>query len=128
MGFWAGKSKKGELSIFVKSIELLSYCLHMLPKTYAKGGKDHAEKSLEKKLSEVAIDSVRYLHLAQSSASKHMRSSINLDLPSTAIYVNHSNQYLYSSSSNFENLFFRRITKWPSSGILVPPGTWIVMY
>jgi lysyl-tRNA synthetase, class II len=29
-----GKSKKGELSIFPKSLQLLSPCLHMLPKTY----------------------------------------------------------------------------------------------
>ncbi|XP_024391569.1 lysine--tRNA ligase [Physcomitrium patens] len=41
-----GKSKKGELSIFVRSIELLSYCLHMLPKTYGKGGKDQEDSKV----------------------------------------------------------------------------------
>ncbi|KAG0618883.1 hypothetical protein M758_4G098400 [Ceratodon purpureus] len=41
-----GKSKKGELSIFVKSIELLSYCLHMLPKTHARGGKDQEDSKV----------------------------------------------------------------------------------
>ena len=29
---FAGKSKKGELSIFAHSLQILSYCLHMLPK------------------------------------------------------------------------------------------------
>lgn len=62
-GCVAGKSKKGELSVFVKSIELLSYCLHMLPKTHARGSKDQVEKSLDKKLSEVTIASVSCMHL-----------------------------------------------------------------
>jgi hypothetical protein len=46
----------------VKSIELLSYCLHMLPKTHARGGKDQVEKSLDKKLSEVTIAAVSCMH------------------------------------------------------------------
>ena len=29
---FAGKSKKGELSIFAVHMQILSYCLHMLPK------------------------------------------------------------------------------------------------
>ena len=29
---FAGKSKKGELSIFAVQMQILSYCLHMLPK------------------------------------------------------------------------------------------------
>ena len=29
---FAGKSKKGELSIFAVNMQILSYCLHMLPK------------------------------------------------------------------------------------------------
>lgn len=62
MGCLAGKSKKGELSIFVRSIELLSYCLHMLPKTYGKGGKDQVEKNLDKKLSEFTTASLGCLH------------------------------------------------------------------
>ena len=40
---YAGKSKKGELSIFPKSIELLSYCLHMLPKPRAVGGRNQVK-------------------------------------------------------------------------------------
>lgn len=55
---FAGKTKKGELSIFPKSMQLLSYCMHMLPKTRAVGGKNQVERSLEKSLDVLHISSV----------------------------------------------------------------------
>lgn len=52
----------------MKSIELLSYCLHMLPKTHARGGKDQVEKTVDKKLSEVTIVSSTKTYLADQIA------------------------------------------------------------
>lgn len=39
----SGKSKRGELSIFPKTFQVLSYCLHMMPKQIVASGSGKAE-------------------------------------------------------------------------------------
>jgi len=42
----AGKSKTGELGIFPKSITVLSFCLHMLPKGQAATSKNQEKEEV----------------------------------------------------------------------------------
>jgi len=42
----AGKSKTGELGIFSKSITVLSFCLHMLPKGQAATSKNQEKEEV----------------------------------------------------------------------------------
>jgi lysyl-tRNA synthetase, class II len=73
----AGKSKKGELSIFPKETVLLAPCLHMLP-TARSGLKDMEVRYRQRYLDLIINDDVRTTFLIRSQVINHIRRFLEL--------------------------------------------------
>lgn len=70
-----GKSKKGELSVFPKEIQILSYCLHMLPMKH--GLKDTETRYRQRYLDLLINESSRNTFITRSKIINYLRKFLN---------------------------------------------------
>jgi len=69
---YPGKSKRGELSVFPKYIELLAPCLHMLPKSHY-GFKDKETRFRQRYLDLIVNNSVREKFIVRAKIISYLR-------------------------------------------------------
>lgn len=69
---YPGKTRKGELSVFAKNVQLLSPCLHMLPKAHF-GVKDQEMRYRQRYLDLIMNNDVRNKFFIRSNIIRHVR-------------------------------------------------------